>query len=174
MHLEFIETWWVVAFLISVSVDLIGLWRHGSREAHICRMSFPCVHIGMHVSYFASPYSSHNVELWRKSSRCLWKAKRNVFIWFLVAKTIFLEYSTLKNYLHTNSLVSWENIDHLDLIWLTKKTKTYKETGGKKKWGSIIFPKGEKLYGTSVWLLAFFLLLCYGSKSMVSLLLCWK
>lgn len=166
------ETWWVAAFSISVSADMIGasLWRHGSRKTEI--YTFPLVHVGMHASYSDCPYSSHNIELWRKSSRRLWRAKRSVFICFIVAETIFLAYSTFKNYLHT------DRVEEAKITWiwydLRRKQRLLKETGKKKKKRGSIILQQEELNGTSLLLLAFFLLLCYSSKLVMSLLLCWK
>lgn len=117
----------------------------------ICRIFLLLVHAGMHASYSDCPYFSHNIELWRKSSRCPEKAKRKVFICFLIAETTFLVCSTFKICPHTDSLVNQGRKFHLNLICLTKKANTSK--GGRKKWGNVFLHAERNLMGHRAYML---------------------
>lgn len=132
-----------------------------AENSEICRMFLLLVHAGMHASYSDCPYSSHNIELWRKSSRCPEKAKRKVFICFLIAEIAFLVCSTFKICPHTDSLVNQGRKLHLNLICLTKKANTSK--GSRKKWGNVFLHAEKNLMGHGTYMLLpdFFLLLWY-------------
>lgn len=91
------------------------------------------------------PYSSHNAELWRKSSRCPEMAKRKVLICFLIAEKVLLVCSTFKISPHTDNLVNQGRKCHLNLIYLTKKANTSK--GSRKKNGAVFFTCRRNLMG---------------------------
>lgn len=131
--------------------QFVKAWEQ--KKSEICRMFLLLVHVGMHASYPFCLYSSHNIELWRKSSRCPEMAKRKVFICFLIAETVLLVCRTFKISPHTNNLVNQGRKLHLNLVCLTKKANTSK---GSRKRRANVFCMQKKSYGTYMFLLDFF------------------